>query len=168
MRLLIALLVTAMMAASCGPQATSAGKDSAPAGGGISGSTGSDGSVVYSVPPGSQAPSPTRGKATKVVPRPGPGATPVLPIRVRAGTADGVAYADVSWWGGVQSCYPLRPVKIIRDGDTIRLKLAEGMGGGDVCIDIALLKTTRVSLGKLAPGTYTVIAGPKKTHLTIS
>jgi hypothetical protein len=149
-KLLIALVVTIAMAASCGSQQTGG----AGSGGGSPGSSGSgDGVVSHDLPP--------------VKPHPGPGATPVSPLRIRTGVQGGAAFADIFWWGGLEDCYPLRPVTVQRDGDLITLRLFEGTGDGQACADLALLKTTRVDLGRLPAGSYTVVAGSRRAPLTV-
>jgi hypothetical protein len=161
-KLLIALVVTIAMAASCGSQQTGG----AGSGGGSPGSSGSgDGVVSHDLPPGSQTLKAI--KATPVKPHRGPGATPVSPLRIRTGVQGGAAFADIFWWGGLEDCYPLRPVTVQRDGDLITLRLFEGTGDGQACADLALLKTTRVDLGRLPAGSYTVVAGSRRAPLTV-
>ena len=61
----------------------------------------------------------------------------------------------------------LRPVTVGVGGDTVRLRLVEGSDDpGAACAELAMLKATRVDLGGLAPGTYTVIAGGERRTLT--
>jgi hypothetical protein len=159
---LIALVLATALAASCGAQQSGGGASA----GGSPGSSGSgDGVVSHDVPPGSQTLKAI--KATPVKPHPGPGATPVSPLRIRTGAQGGAAFADVFWWGGLEDCYPLRPVTVKRDGDVITLRLFEGTGAGQVCADLALLKTTRVDLGRLPAGSYTVVAGSRRAPLTV-
>ena len=74
---------------------------------------------------------------------------------------DGSATADLRWWSGVAPCSALDHVEMTIDESarTIRLKVIEGSGAGDVaCIDIAQLSATLVDLGTLASGTWTISA----------
>ena len=75
--------------------------------------------------------------------------------------ADGTVTADLRWWSGVAPCSALDHVDLVRDDATmtIRLKVVEGSGAGDVaCIDIAQLSATTVDLGALAAGTWAISA----------
>ena len=111
------------------------------------------------------------GHPTWVLPHPGVGAaTPVAPIRLRAGSGVGGAFAVVRWWGGVPACYALRPVVVVRRGSMIRVRLAEGtvVPAGTACIDMAMLKAARIDLGQLASGRYTIVAGELSTVLTVA
>jgi hypothetical protein len=112
---------------------------------------------------------PVTGGASWVTPVPGTGAgAGVSPTGLRAGVLDGRAFAVVTWWGGVAPCYVLRPVRIDRHGSVIRLTVREGSDAapGTACVELAQLKRTRVDLGRLAPGTYTVVAGARRAKLT--
>ena len=75
----------------------------------------------------------------------------------------------MTWWGGIPSCYVLRPVRVHRSGDTITLSLREGSDAppGTACADIAMLKQVLVDLGPLQPGSYTVVAGTRRAMLTV-
>ncbi len=153
-------IMLALLAAGCG-SAT---------GGEGSSSSAPDAPVSHDVPPGSQPPA-TGGRATLVTPRPGDGDSwPVHAAGLRAGVGDdGRAWARATWWGGIPSCYVLRPVTIQRRGHSITLELREGSdaGPGTVCADIAMLKAVRIDLGTLPPGTYQVRAGGRRTTLTV-
>jgi hypothetical protein len=153
----IAILV-ACTAAGCG-SATGGGATSAP-----------DRPISHDVPPGSQPPV-TGGGATLVTPHAGDDSGwPVQPVRLRAGVGDdGRAWAWASWWGGIPTCYVLRPVGIHRTGRVIRLELREGSDAppGTACAEIAMLKAVRIDLGLLPSGTYVVRAGGKRTTLTV-
>jgi hypothetical protein len=146
---------------------TAAGCGSATGGGATSAA---DRPVSHDVPPGSQPPT-TGGGATLVIPHAGQGnSSPVQPVRLRAGVGDdGRAWAWASWWGGIPTCYVLRPVGIHRTGHVIRLELREGSDAppGSVCAEIAMLKAVRIDLGLLPPGTYLVRAGDKRVTLTV-
>ncbi len=106
-----------------------------------------------------------------MLPHPGVGAaTPVAPIGLRAGSGAAGPFAVVRWWGGVPSCYALRPAVVVHRGSMIRLRLAEGTTAppGTACPDMAMLKAARIDLGQLAPGRYTVVAGEHSTVLRIA
>jgi hypothetical protein len=149
----------AALAAGCG-SATGAGT-TAPA---------ADAPISHDVPPGSRPPA-TGSGATLVTPRAGDGDSwPVRAAGLRVGVGDdGVAWARASWWGGIPSCYVLRPVTIDRSGHTIRLRLREGSDAspGTVCADIAMLKAVRIDLGVLPAGTYQVRAGGRRATLRV-
>lgn len=159
MRRAIAITILAAgLATACG-SALGGGSTSAP-----------DRPVSHDVPPGSQPP-PSSGGATLVTPRAGDGDSwPVQPVGLRAGIGDdGRAWAWASWWGGIPTCYVLRPVGVHRTGHLIRLDLREGSDAppGTACAEIAMLKAVRIDLGLLAPGSYVVRAGSKRATLTV-
>lgn len=118
------------------------------------------------------APSPPpTGGATWLTPVPGDGPShPVNPVAVHAGVRGTRAFAVVRWWGGVAPCYVLRPVTVVRHGPVIRVEVREGSDAGDhtACIELALLKATRVDLGALPPGHYVVIAEHVRSRLVVS
>jgi hypothetical protein len=153
---LVIAILTAGLAAGCG-SATGAGATSAP-----------DLPVSHDVPAGSQ---PSHAGPTLVTPLPGADAgAPVEPVGLRTGVSpDGHAWARVTWWGGIPTCYVLRPVVIQRTGRAIGLVLREGSDAppGTVCAEIAMLKAVRVDLGPLAPGTYIVGAGGRRSTLIV-
>ena len=125
---------------------------------------------VSHAPPSSSQP-PGLGGATLVTPRAGGdrGAL-VRPVALRVGVGDdGRAWARVTWWGGIPSCYVLRPVRVRRSGETITLSLREGSDApsGTACADIAMLKAVVVDLGPLRAGSYTVMAGGRRATLTV-
>jgi hypothetical protein len=127
--------------------------------------------VSHDVPPGSQSPV-TGGGATLVTPHAGDDSGwPVQPVRLRAGVGDdGRAWAWASWWGGIPTCYVLRPVGIHRTGHVIRLELREGSDAppGTACAEIAMLKAVRIDLGLLPSGTYTVVSGERRVVLNVA
>jgi hypothetical protein len=95
---------------------------------------------------------------------------PVQPVALRVGVGgDRRAWARVKWWGGIPSCYVLRPVRVHRSGNTITLVLREGSDAppGTACAEIAMLKAVLVDLGPLPPGGYTVVAGGRRAPLTV-
>ena len=96
-------------------------------------------------------------------------ARPVHAVALRVLVSGGRAYARAEWWGGVPACYALAPARVARHGDTIALDLREGsiVPPGTACIELAMRKTVRVSLGALEPGSYRVVAGGRTVHLQV-
>lgn len=76
-------------------------------------------------------------------------------------TVDGRrVHVTATWTSGVEPCYVLDTILVARDGSTFAITLREGHGPEDVaCIEIAQMKATRVDLGELEPGTYTILDG---------
>ena len=71
------------------------------------------------------------------------------------------------WWSGVEPCNTLDTVVVAERGTSFTITLREGHGPGEVaCIDLAQLKATRIDLGDLEPGTYTVADGGGGTSTT--
>jgi hypothetical protein len=168
MRILIALLAATLAVAGCGPAAAGSGGKQSPPSGPPPASTPPGG--VVSNPTGGIEPDQPLNHATWVGQHPGVGAaTAVYPIGLHAGSRAGGSFAVVRWWGGVPSCYALRPAVVVRRGSMIRLRLAEGttQPAGTACDDMAMLKAARIDLGQLAPGRYTVVAGRHSTVLTV-
>jgi hypothetical protein len=63
----------------------------------------------------------------------------------------------LTWTSGVEPCYVLDSVDVVRDGNAIVLTVLEGSGQQDaICIEIAETKSTIVDLGDLEPGDYTI------------
>jgi hypothetical protein len=108
-------------------------------------------------------------KATRVMPRPGPGSDRIAPVKLRVRSVGGRAFADVFWWGGIEPCTVLRPVDVLRQGHAIHLTLTAGSDAGDgtACIELARYTTTRVDLGSLRTGTYRVTAGAVRATLRV-
>jgi hypothetical protein len=110
---------------------------------------------------------PLRPAWIRVTPGSGPVAR-VSPIALRVWTSDGHGMASVRWWGGSPVCTALRSADAARDGSVIRLHVAEGAKHTAVaCPEIALLKATRIDLGPLPPGDYTVVAGSHRALLRV-
>ncbi len=156
MKPFLILMLVAAVATGCG-QAAAAGTGTP------------DAPTSHTVDP-SQPPA-TGGGASWVTPVPGDGrSNPVNPIAIHTRLSHGRGVAVVTWWGGVAPCYVLRSVRVAHHGTTIRIAVREGSGvpTGTACIEMAQLKRTRVDLGHLAPGRYTVIAGSVRSHLVVS
>jgi len=166
MKTLTSLLLLALIAAGCGQAASTTGT-SRPATGSTSHSVAPD--VPISGPGGSDGRVMPPFTPTWVVPHPGGGPLrPVSPSGLRVGTRDGAAYAVVRWWSGIAPCSVLRSVTVGVGDGTVRLRVVEGTDDpGAACPELAMLKATRVDLGGLAPGTYTVIAGGERRTLTV-
>jgi hypothetical protein len=90
-------------------------------------------------------------------------------VALRVGVSGGHAYARAVWWGGVPACYALAPVRVARHGATITVDLREGsiVPPGTACIELAMRKAVRISLGALEPGSYLVVAGGRTVHLRV-
>jgi hypothetical protein len=96
-------------------------------------------------------------------------ARPVHAVALWVGMSRGRAYARAVWWGGVPACYALARVRVARHGHTIAVDLREGsiVPPGTACIELAMRKTVRVSLGALEPGSYLVVAGGRTARLRV-
>jgi hypothetical protein len=130
--------------------------------GGGTGSGNTGGGIVIPIP-GDPNQNPLFGEATYVTPA--QGLVDQRQVNVQLVRAvvndDGSVTADLRWWSGVAPCNQLDHVEIDKDDDakTIRLKVIEGSGKGDMaCIDIAQLKATQVDLGDLAAGAWKISA----------
>jgi len=142
------------------PGPTTVPGDPGSGGGGQSG--GSGGGVGGGMP---VDPPPVGGAddgANLVVPKPGqldPNPVSVAGLTV---SVDGRHLSvRLTWWSGVEPCYVLDSVGVVRDGQTIVLTAIEGHGPERVaCIELAQLKATIVDLGELEPGTYVIDAEP--------
>lgn len=134
-----------------------------PGSGSGSGSGGNVGGGIGIPIPGGPNENPLFGNATYLKPAQGlvnQRAVNVQLVRAIV-NADGSVTADLRWWSGVAPCSALDHVAMVSDeaGKSIRLKVIEGSGAGDVaCIDIAQLSATTVDLGHLASGTWTISA----------
>jgi ABC-type transport system substrate-binding protein len=98
-----------------------------------------------------------------VVPRPGQRNLHDVNVNRLQGQVleDGRAVVRATFYSGIEPCYVLDSVQVIRDGDNFTITLREGTGQGDVpCIDIGVLKATDIDLGVLPTGTYTIQAHP--------
>jgi hypothetical protein len=90
-------------------------------------------------------------------------------VALRVSVSGGRAYARAVWWGGVPACYALAPVRVARHGATIAVDLRERsiVPPGTACVELAMRKNVRVSLGSLEPGSYRVVAGGRTVHLQV-
>ena len=96
-------------------------------------------------------------------------ARPVHAVALWVGVSGGSAYARAVWWGGVSACFALAPVRVARRGANIAVDLREGSIAppGTACIELAMRKTVRVSLGALERGSYLVVAGGRTARLRV-
>jgi hypothetical protein len=164
MKTIASLLTVTMLAAGCGQAASGGGEKTAPPV-----SVSPDVPVATTQTPGSDGRVMAPFTPSWVQPHPGGGPlTPVSPSGLRVGVRDGAPYAVVRWWSGIAPCSVLRSVNVGIDGATLRLRLVEGSDDPDAaCPELAMLKATRVDLGSLEPGTYTVVAGREHRTLTV-
>ena len=128
-----------------------------------------DAPTSHTVDPGE--PPATGGGASWVTPVPGDGpSNPVHPIAIHTHLNGSSGVAVVTWWGGVAPCYVLRASVSLTTAPPSGSPSAKAAARppGPRCIEMAQLKRTRVDLGHLAPGRYTVIAGSVRSHLVIA
>jgi hypothetical protein len=119
-----------------------------------------DAPVSTEVPPG--------GAGTGIDPGgqfvdPKPGQLDPHPVAISLLTAnvDGRhVVVTASWTSGVEPCYVLDTIVVDKGDHAFTITLREGHGADDVvCIEIAMQKATRIDLGELEPGTYTISDG---------
>ena len=72
----------------------------------------------------------------------------------------------LKWWGPEGTTVPDYTFDI-RVGGAWKTTMMNAAGDGQACADLALLKTTRVDLGRLPAGSYTVVAGSRRAPLTV-
>jgi hypothetical protein len=157
MKTIITLLLLTLAGAGCGQAASTAGTSSvAP-------------DVPVTAPGDPDDRVMPKSRPTWVAPHPGGGPLrPVSPSGLRVGARGGSPYAVVRWWSGIPPCSVLRSVTVGVGEGTVHLRLVEGSDDPDAaCPELAVLKATRVDLGGLAPGTYTVMAGGERRMLTV-
>lgn len=98
------------------------------------------------------------GTGDFIVPK--PGQLDVHPVRMDLlnATVDGRhVLVTATWTSGVEPCNVLDTI-IVKTGDhAFTITIREGHGAEQVaCIEIAQIKRTRIDLGELEPGTYTI------------
>jgi hypothetical protein len=183
-RLLVAATLSVLAAAACTAASTSPGaagsaipsaaESSASPSAAISGPT--VGGPVASPVPGSPAgtgqtpPSITPGGPdASGIPAPSPievqpiGGLPnahdVKATSVEAAMSGSHIIATLFWWSGPSPCTELSEVKVDNVGAAFTLTVREGSRNlGIACPALAVYKTTRVDLGPVMPGAYTVNA----------
>ena len=118
--------------------------------------------------PGKPHVDPGPGGATLVTPKPGQLDIHPVSLESIAASVDGRhAVVTAFWWSGVEPCNTLDTILVAQAAGTFTITLREGHGPGEVaCIDLAQLKATRIDLGDLEPGTYTVVDGGGGTATT--
>jgi hypothetical protein len=91
---------------------------------------------------------------------PVPGQKNVLPVPIdelRAEVTGRRVVVVAHWTSGVAPCFVLDSVLVNEQEGTYEIGLREGTADPDAaCIMIAQLKSTRIDLGELEPGTYTI------------
>jgi hypothetical protein len=99
--------------------------------------------------------------ATFVDPRPGQLDVHPVAIDTLSANVDGRhVVVTANWTSGVEPCYVLDTIIVDQGDHAFTVTLREGHGPGDnVCIEIAMLKATKVDLGELEPGTWTISDG---------
>jgi hypothetical protein len=98
-----------------------------------------------------------------------PRAVHIRAISLHAGVAADGAYARIGWWGGIPSCQGVATSVGRRDSQIIvTLTPTDVAPPGTACPDVAMRRTTRVSLGSLPTGTYTVRAGGQVAQLVVA
>ena len=163
---LLATLVVVVVVAACGGGVASETPTSAASGAPGSGaptpapSLDPNAPVGTDLPPGGGLPDP--GTGDQFV-DPQPGQLDVHPVAIDLLTAavEGRhVVVTASWTSGVEPCYVLDTIVVDKADRAITITLREGHGPGDVvCIEIAMQKSTRIDLGELDPGTYTISDG---------
>jgi hypothetical protein len=125
-------------------------------GSGVAGNPGAGGGVVDPAPGGGAAGDPTLVKPVAGL----AGIHAVAASSLEATVTGRRVTVRVSWTSGVEPCYALAGVDVVRDGSMFTLTVAEGSAAAPdtMCIEIAMFKATDVDLGELEPGAFTVIA----------
>ncbi len=122
--------------------------------------SGPDAPVGTDLPPGGGLPDP--GTGDQFI-DPQPGQLDVHPVAIDLLTADVEArhvIVTASWTSGVEPCYVLDTIVVDKADHAFTITLREGHAAGDnVCIEIAMMKATKIDLGELDPGTYTISDG---------
>ena len=98
------------------------------------------------------------GDGEFVVPRPGQLDVHPIPADSFAASVDGHhVVLTITYTSGVEPCSILDTIVVDREPGAFAVTLRQGRGpGNEVCIMIAMVRRTRVDLGELEPGTYTV------------
>jgi hypothetical protein len=85
---------------------------------------------------------------------------PVALDELRADVDGRRVVVTARWTSGVAPCYVLDSVSVTTTGTTIEITLREGSADPDaVCIMLAESKMTRIDLGELSSGTWTIRDG---------
>jgi hypothetical protein len=138
--------------ASAPPSASPA--PSVPGGGGSS----PDQGTGIGVPSDPGPVDPGAGDPPLVIPKPGQLNPREIPASSLEASVDGRrVLVKIRWTSGVEPCYVLDSVKVVRVETDIAITLVEGSSDANaICIEIAMEKATIVDLGELEPGTYTI------------
>jgi ABC-type transport system substrate-binding protein len=138
---------TSAAAPSASPAPASPSPDApvsvAPSDGSGSGSAPSDGNL---------------GGAKLVVPKPGQlDPQPVRADELVARVEGSSIIVTATWTSGVEPCYVLDQVVVEKGDGTYAITLREGHGPAEVmCIQIAEIHTTEITIPDVAPGTYQI------------
>lgn len=173
-RRLAGLLAIVALVAACSSSGAAA---SAPAGADSGASTGPilpspDPTATRGpdTPVGTDAPhvEPGPGGATFVTPSPGQQEIHPVAMDALSAAVDGRhVVLTATWTSGVEPCNTLDSIVVARGEGSFTITLREGHGPRDVaCIEIAVLKGTRIDLGDLEPGTYQISDGGGSTVST--
>lgn len=153
--LLTTLLMTAAIAA-CSSGPSSIGPTIGPS---VAPSLDPDSPVSTDLPPGGGTGIDPAGDF--IVPKPGQNDPHPVAIDTLTADVDGRhVVVTASWTSGVEPCYVLDTIVVDKGDHSFTITLREGHGDELVaCIEIAMQKATKIDLGDLEPGTYTISDG---------
>jgi hypothetical protein len=95
-------------------------------------------------------------------------------VRIRAawlhaGVAASGPYARIGWWGMIPSCQGVAFAVGRHGTDIVVILTPKNVAPPDTaCPEIAMLRKTRISLGSLPSGSYTVHAGGRQAPLVVA
>ena len=161
-RRLAGLLTVVLLAAACSAGtggASPAASNHAPSSAPPSASLDPNAPVGTDVPPSDGTGGGSDGGAGGFV-EPKPGQLDVHPVKLDglSATVDGRhVVVTAAWTSGVEPCYVLDSIVVATGDHAFTITVREGHGPEDVaCIEIAQMKQSRIDLGDLEPGTYTI------------
>jgi hypothetical protein len=98
-----------------------------------------------------------------------PRAMHIRAVSLHAGVAADGAYARIGWWGGIPSCQGVATAVGRRGSEiVVTLTSTDVAPQGTACPEIAMRRTTRIGLGALPTGSYTVRAGGRAVPLVVA
>jgi hypothetical protein len=173
-RRLAGLLAIVALVAACSSSgaagSTPAGTDSGASTGPILPSADTGATKGPDTPVGSDLPhvEPGPGSATFVTPKPGQQEIHPVAMDALSAAVDGRhVVLTATWTSGVEPCNALDSIVVARGDGAFTITLREGHGPRDIaCIEIAVLKGTKIDLGDLEPGTYLISDGGGSTVST--